>query len=59
MSAVITEPATTTLRAGAFGNATALACRECGHQLEPGSVLRVSGVLRSAGDLLRLPAGHP
>ena len=27
---------TTTLREGAFGNATNLACRECGHQVELG-----------------------
>ena len=30
-------PATTpALRAGAFGNATGLACRECGHEVELG-----------------------
>src|SRR3954449_5665272 len=37
MSAVVTEsPTTTGLREGAFGNATGLACRECGHQVELG-----------------------
>ena len=43
MSAVVTETETTGStsstngpRAGAFGNATALACRECGHQIELG-----------------------
>src|SRR6188508_1354532 len=39
MSSVIAEqaaPTTPGLRPGAFGNATALACRECGHQVELG-----------------------
>lgn len=38
MSALSTETKTveTGLREGAFGNAVALACRECGHQLELG-----------------------
>src|SRR3954465_1691552 len=37
MSAVVTEsPTTTGLREGAFGNATGLSCRECGHQVELG-----------------------
>jgi threonine synthase len=31
-----TTPATTPLRDGAFGNATGLACRECGHLVELG-----------------------
>ena len=35
MSAVVQEK-TTTLREGAFGNATELACRECGHTVELG-----------------------
>ncbi|WP_203338496.1 threonine synthase [Nocardioides limicola] len=35
MSAVITEP-TSGLREGAFGHATGLACRECGHQIPLG-----------------------
>jgi hypothetical protein len=35
MSAV-TEEKTGTLREGAFGNATHLACRECGHQVALG-----------------------
>ena len=39
MSALAVEPATTTgLRPGAFGNAVALTCRECGHQRELGRV---------------------
>ena len=47
MSTVVAEQASTSenaagpdsgpgLRAGAFGNATGLACRECGHQIELG-----------------------
>lgn len=41
MSAVTSEPNGTTterkgLREGAFGNASALSCRECGHQIELG-----------------------
>src|SRR5688500_10256842 len=39
MSSVIAEkaaPTTPGLRPGAFGNATALSCRECGHQVELG-----------------------
>jgi len=40
MSAAVVEKAGTTapstLREGAFGNATSLACRECGHQVELG-----------------------
>ncbi|GAB3863853.1 threonine synthase [Nocardioides maradonensis] len=41
MSAAVTETATTTgttdgPRAGAFGNATALSCRECGHRIDLG-----------------------
>lgn len=45
MSAVVTEPATdltthrpagSALRDGAFGNAEALACRECGHRVDLG-----------------------
>jgi threonine synthase len=42
MSAVVTESPETTetaepgLREGAFGNATALSCRECGHQVDLG-----------------------
>ena len=36
-----------------------LSCRECGHQVELGPALRVSGVLRPAGDRLRLPTDHP
>ena len=35
MSAVVTEK-TTNLREGAFGNATGLACRECGHAVDLG-----------------------
>src|SRR3954454_17457401 len=35
MSAVVAEK-TTALREGAFGNATHLACRECGHQVDLG-----------------------
>ncbi|HVX55352.1 threonine synthase [Nocardioides sp.] len=34
MSAVVTEE--TTLREGAFGNAVALSCRECGHRVDLG-----------------------
>jgi len=34
MSAVVTEKAT--LREGAFGNAVALSCRECGHRIDLG-----------------------
>ncbi len=36
MSAVVTETRTTTLREGAFGNARALSCRECGHEVALG-----------------------
>ena len=38
MSSVVTAdaPTGTSLREGAFGNATALSCRECGHRLELG-----------------------
>ncbi|TNM40466.1 threonine synthase [Nocardioides albidus] len=42
MSAVVTDevqtttPARTGLREGAFGNATALSCRECGHRVDLG-----------------------
>ena len=44
MSAVIAEqaasteatPGTPTIREGAFGNARALSCRECGHEVELG-----------------------
>ena len=47
------------LRDGAFGHATDLSCRECGHQVDARPVLRVSGVLRPARGRLRLPGGHP
>ena len=47
------------LREGAFGNARALSCRECGHEVALGPALRVSGVLRAARGRLRLPGGHP
>ena len=36
MSTVIAEKATRTLREGAFGHATGLSCRECGHQIALG-----------------------
>ena len=36
MSSTVAEPATHTLRDGAFGHATGLACRECGHQVALG-----------------------
>ena len=36
MSSTLAEPATPTLRDGAFGHATSLACRECGHQVALG-----------------------
>ena len=41
----------TSLREGAFGNATALSCRECGHQVELGPTTRV----RSASGRWRSP----
>ncbi len=36
VSTVVTETRPTTLREGAFGNARALACRECGHEVALG-----------------------
>ncbi|MEX0426563.1 threonine synthase [Nocardioides sp. DS6] len=36
MSAVAPETTTTGLREGAFGNAVALSCRECGHRIDLG-----------------------
>ncbi|MGN0064605.1 MAG: threonine synthase [Nocardioides sp.] len=36
MSTAVVETKTTGLREGAFGNARALACRECGHQVDLG-----------------------
>jgi len=36
MSAVVEETTKPGLREGAFGNATGLACRECGHEIELG-----------------------
>jgi threonine synthase len=36
MSAVVTEARTSTTREGAFGNARALSCRECGHEVALG-----------------------
>jgi threonine synthase len=36
MSTLVTENRTTTHREGAFGNARALSCRECGHEVELG-----------------------
>ncbi len=36
MSTLVTENRTTTHRSGAFGNARALSCRECGHEVELG-----------------------
>ena len=36
------------VRAGAFGNATHLVCRECGEQDLARPLLRLYGVLRSA-----------
>jgi threonine synthase len=36
MSAVVTEARTSTTREGAFGNARALSCRECGHEVTLG-----------------------
>ena len=62
MSTVVAEThhrPRTGLRDGAFGNATGLACRECGHQRRARPALRLSGVLRPARGRLRLPGGHP
>ena len=36
MSTVVAEKSTHQVREGAFGNATGLACRECGHQIALG-----------------------
>jgi threonine synthase len=36
MSTLVSEDRTTTHREGAFGNARALSCRECGHEVELG-----------------------
>ena len=36
MSTLVSEPRRTTHREGAFGNARALSCRECGQEVELG-----------------------
>ena len=48
-----------TLREGAFGNATNPVLPRVRPPGRARPVLRVSGVLRAAGDRLRLPHGHP